>query len=103
MLKASIHILTGIGKRQDADWEVRILFFADDWYIIGHALLIIRIRQNVNIFIQEGEPLRNVVELPSGGDKLPGLLVEDKELWFHIFNSRRKNIHLYGENPITVC
>jgi hypothetical protein len=60
-----------------------IIPFEDDWYLIGTRSFNFKDQAKTSIYLyREGEEIRNVVELPSGGDNsYPGLLLEGKELW----------------------
>lgn len=74
-----------------------IIPYTDDWYFIGTRSFNFRNQAKTSIYLyKEGEEIRNIVELPSGGDNsYPGLLVEGNELWVSYYSSHEGKTSIY--------
>jgi hypothetical protein len=74
-----------------------IIPFRDGWYLIGTRSFNFKNQAKTSIYLyREGEEIRNVVELPSGGDNsYPGLLLEGKELWISYYSSHEGKTSIY--------
>ena len=74
-----------------------IIPFRDDWYLIGTRSFNFKSQAKTSIYLyRKGEEIRNVVELPSGGDNsYPGLLLEGKQLWVSYYSSHEGKASIY--------
>lgn len=74
-----------------------IIPFRNDWYIIGTRSFGLdnKAKTSVYVYRKEGE-IREVAELPSGGDNsYPGLLIKGKELWISYYSSHEGRTSVY--------
>lgn len=74
-----------------------IIPLRNDWYIIGTRSFNFRNQPKTSIYLwKEGHEIRNVVELPSGGDTgYPGLLIEKDKLWVSYYSSHQGKASVY--------
>jgi hypothetical protein len=89
----------------DWDWKEtgirlggpNIIPYTDDWYLIGTRSFNFRNQAKTSIYLyREGEEIRNVVELPSGGDNsYPGMLIVGNELWISYYSSHEGKTSIY--------
>jgi len=74
-----------------------IIRFTDGWYIIGTRSYNVRNQPRTSIYLwKEGEEIKHILELPSGGDNsYPGLLIEGNELWVSYYSSHEGKTSVY--------
>ena len=74
-----------------------IIPYKNDWYFIGTRSFNFRNQAKTAIYLyREGDELRSVVELPSGGDNsYPGMVIEGNELWVSYYSSHEGKTSVY--------
>ena len=74
-----------------------IIPFQNNWYLIGTRSFNFLNQEKTSVYLyKEGEEIRNIVELPSGGDtSYPGLLVEGNELLVSYYSSHEGKTSIY--------